>query len=525
MRNLHPAAMVLSASLALMATSAAAADLVFGRSTPQTVLDPQFTVQPTGTAINDMIFDRLVNFGKDLQLVPALALSWRLLDPLTWQIKLRGGVKFHDGSAFTAKDVAFSFKRSGSMPSSPSPTTQQVADIDKLEIVDDLTLNVKTKAPAPLLMDQIGQVFIVPAALGDRVTTADFNSGKAMIGTGPYTFVSWVPNEQVVAKSNPGYWGGKPEFGNVRMRFITEPSARVSALLTGAVDVIDAVPPTDVARLKAQPGVNVYSIPSVRLLYLTLDLANDNSPQITDTNGKPLDKNPLKDARVRQAMSLMIDRKAITDRIFGGLAAPAGQVAVEGQGGYSPDMKAAAPDVAKAKRLLTEAGYPNGFGLTVACSTDRDVNSPEAAQAVAQMFARGGLKVNGVDCQPYSIFSNNATKGKYSVFFWGRSDSSPDTALNLRNGYMTYDEKASYGAFNRGRYSSPMFDALVKQALQEFDQTKRYYLLKQATDVLIGQDMGAIPLYFLNSIWAARKGYSYEPVMSSNTEIRFVHAN
>ena len=389
-------------------------------------------------------------------------------------------------------------------------------------MVDDLTLDVITKVPTPLLMNQIGQIFIVPAELGD-VTTADFNSGKAMVGTGPYKFVSWIPNEEVVVKANDEYWGGKPEFDKVTMKFITDPSSRVSAILTGAVDVIDAVPPTDVPRLRADSKISVYSIPSVRLLYLTLDVGQDKSPLITDSNGNPLDKNPLKDPRVRHAMSLMINRQAIAERIFNGLAAAAGQVAVEGQGGYSEDLQPEKPDLDKAKSLLKEAGYPDGFGLTLSCATDRDINTPEAAQAIAQMFARGGLKVNSVDCQPYSIFSNNATKGKYSVFMWGRSDSSPDTSLNLRNGYMTYDADKGVGAYNRGRYSDPEFDALVTKALEEFDQDKRYDLLRQATTVLIKKDMGAIPLYFLNSTWAAREGFSYQPVMSSNTEIRWVH--
>jgi len=503
-------------------STAMATDLVMGRSTPQSVLDPHYTVQPTGVAIAPDVFDRLVRFGFDLQLEPGLALSWEPIDDLTWELKLRPDVVFHDGSSFDAEDVAASIRRAGSMPESPSPMSVNVGAVADVEVVDPLTVRVRTTVPTPLLMDQIGQVFIIPSEFADA-TTADFNSGQAMIGTGPYKFVSWVPNEQVKVTANPDWWGGEPEFENATMQFITEPSSRVAALLSGQVDVIDAVPPADVPTLEANPNIDVFSIPSVRLLYLHLDLKNDNSPFVTDKDGRPMAVNPLKDARVRKALSLLIDRQAITDRILGGGAAPAGQVAVAGQGGYSESLTPDPLDPEQAKALLTEAGYPDGFGLTLHCAVDRDVNSPQALQAVAQMFARGGIKVNAVDCQPYSVYSSAATEGKYSAFLWGRNDSVSDITLNLRNGYMTYDQENGFGSFNRGRYSNPAFDELVKQALQEFDRDTRYDLLRQASEVMLN-DTAVIPVYFLNASWATRKGFSYDANMAVNTGLQYVHA-
>ena len=503
------------------ALPAAAADLVFGRSTPQSVLDPHYTVQPTGVAIAADIYDRLVRFGLDLQLEPGLALSWEALDDRTWEIKLRPDVTFHDGSTFDAEDVAYSIERASSMPESPSPMSVNVAAVESVDIVDDLTVRVTTIDPTPLLMNQIGQVYITSSELGE-VATAAFNSGEAAIGTGPYKFVDWIPNEEVTVEAYDDYWGGTPEWDKVTMRFITDPAARVAALLSGQVDVIDAVPPADVPRLESDPEITVFSVPSVRLLYLHLDLANDDSPWLTDVAGNALDKNPLKDARVRKALSLLINREAIADRIMGGLAAPAGQVAASGQGGYSENMPPDAYDLEGAKALLAEAGYPDGFGLTIHCATDRDVNTPEATQAIAQMWARGGIKVNAVDCQPYSVYSAAATAGEYSIFAWGRNDSSPDTSLNLRNGYMTYDADRGFGSFNRGRYSNAEFDALVEASLQEFDQDKRYELLREATDVMIGEH-GVIPLYFLNATWATRDGIGFDANMAVNTLVQYVH--
>lgn len=521
MKNWLAAALPAALLSTALVTPVLAVDLVMGRSTPQSVLDPHYTVQPTGTAISADIYDRLVGFGLDLQLKPALALSWEPINELTWEIKLRPDVKFHDGSAFDANDVAYSLERATTMPDSPSPVVVNVAAVDHVEIIDDLTLRIVTKAPTPLLMNQVGQIYIVPSETGEA-TTADFNSGKAVIGTGPYKFQSWIPNEEVKVVANADWWGGKPEFDNVTMRFITDPSSRVAALLSGQVDMIDAVPPADVKVLEANADIEVFSVPSVRLLYLHLDLAHDQSPFVTDLIGQPLPANPLKDARVRKALSLLIDRQAITDRILGGGAAPAGQVAVEGQGGYAETLKPDPYDPEAAKALLAEAGYPDGFGVTLHCAVDRDVNSPQALQAIAQMFSRGGIKVNSVDCQPYSVFSTAATNQEYSIFLWGRNDSAPDTSMNLRNGYMTYDAEAGFGSFNRGRWSNAEFDELVKQALQEFDQDKRYALLRDATEVMV-EDMGVVPVYFLNATWATRKGFTFDANMAVNTGIQYVH--
>lgn len=522
MKNWLAAALPTAILTAALVTPALAVDLVMGRSTPQSVLDPHYTVQPTGTAISADIYDRLVSFALDLQLKPSLALSWKPVDDLTWEVKLRPAVKFHDGSAFDANDVAYSLKRAATMPNSPSPVIVNVAAVDHVEVVDDLTLRIVTNTPTPLLMNQVGQIYIVPSETGDA-TTADFNSGKSVIGTGPYRFQSWIPNEEVKVVANDGWWGGKPEFDHVTMRFITDPSSRVAALLSGQVDMIDAVPPADVKVLEGNADIEVFSIPSVRLLYLHLDVAHANSPFITDLTGKSLAANPLKDARVRKALSLLIDRQAITDRILGGGATPAGQVGVNGQGGYSETLTPDPYDPKQAKALLTEAGYPDGFGVTLHCAVDRDVNSPQALQAVAQMFSRGGIKVNSVDCQPYSVFSTAATNQEYSIFLWGRNDSAPDTSMNLRNGYMTYDAAAGFGSFNRGRWSNSAFDDLVKQALKEFDQNKRYALLREATEVMI-KDMGVVPVYFLNATWATRKGFSFDANMAVNTGIQYVHS-
>ena len=317
-----------------------AGTLTFGRATEQSAIDPQFAQTGNNGATNSTIFERLVDFDAALQLHPSLALSWRLLDPMNWEIKLRPGVHFHDGSEFTAADVAFSLNRVRDVPHSPAPFSHWVSNVAAVEIIDPLTLHIRTTQPTPLLMEQIGAIYIVPAKLGAAVTLEDFNGGKAAIGTGPYRFRSWTPNDSVKLDANPDWWGGKPKFDAITLKFIANNAAREAALLSGQVDLIDGVQPADVPRLTAAPQVHVFSAASVRIVYLALDSARDESPFVTDHDGKPMTTNPLRDLKVRQALSKMLNRTAIVDRVLSGAGEPAGQIVPEGQGGYAPDAEA-----------------------------------------------------------------------------------------------------------------------------------------------------------------------------------------
>jgi peptide/nickel transport system substrate-binding protein len=506
----------LVASTILMSSPAAAANLTIGSSTEPSAIDPQFSRTGNNQNVAMQIFDRLLETDATIGIHPALAVSWTNTDPLTWQVKLRDGVTFHDGSPLTADDVIFSLARAKNIPNSPAPFSGNVAAIDAMKALDPLTIEFKTKKPSPDFMEQIGFVYIVSKKVAETATIEDFNSGKAAIGTGAYKFKSWTPGDNLALTKNDAFWGKKPEFDAVTVKFISNDASRVAALRSGAVDLIDAVPPGDVKTLSGISGLKVFSIASARLIYLALDSARDQSPFVTDKEGKPLAKNPLKDRNVRLALSGLVNRKLIVDRILDGSGEPAGQLVPPGVAGYDAGIAAPAFAPDAAKKLLAEAGYPDGFGITIHTSNDRFPGDAETAQALGQMFARGGLKVNGVVAQPYNVYTKGASAGEFSAFIFSLGNSTPNSATGLRNLLMTVNKEAGTGSFNRVRYSNPAFDKMMNEALAEFDYGKRVAGLQGAT-AFVFQDMPVLPLFWQKVHWAGKAGLDYDANMTEDT--------
>ena len=370
-------------------------------------------------------------------------------------------------------------------------------------------------------MEQVGLIYIVPVKLGASAGNEEFNSGRAAIGTGPYRFKSWTPGDRMVMEANPDWWGGTPEFSRITLRFIANAAARVAALLSGQVDLIDSVAPADAASLERNPDITLFSSPTNRIIYLGVDSARGVTPFVTGADGKPLDPNPLRDVRVRKALSQMINRDAITSRVLTGAAVPAGQIVPEGEGGWSAKLPPTAYDPAAAKALLAEAGFPNGFSLTLHSSSDRYPGDAQVAQAIGQMFARGGLRVN-VEVVPYSVYAAAATARKYSLFLFGWSSSTGNSSEALRSVLATHDPANGMGALNRARYSNAGFDQTLKQAMSEFDEAKRNLLLAQATQIAM-DDYALLPLYWQKAIWAARPGIAFDANMSEDSSVFFAH--
>ncbi|MCO5732491.1 ABC transporter substrate-binding protein [Rhizobium sp. SSA_523] len=495
---------------------AQAADLTIGSATEPSSIDPQFSRTGNNQNVAMQIFDRLLETDTTIGIHPALAMSWDNIDPLTWHVKLREGVKFHDGSAMTAEDVIFSLTRAKNIPNSPAPFSGNVASIDSMKALDDLTIEFKTKQPTPDFIEQVGFVYIVSKKAAENATIEDFNSGKAAIGTGAYKFKSWTPGDNLSLTRNTAFWGRQQDFDNVTIKFISNDASRVAALRSGAVDLIDAVPPGDVKTLSSMSELKVFSIPSARLIYLAIDASRDKSPFVTDKAGKPLDKNPLKDRKVRTALSEMINRQLIVDRILDGSGEPAGQLVPDGVAGNDPAIKAPAYAPDHAKTLLQEAGYADGFGLTLHTSNDRFPGDAETAQALGQMFARGGLKVNGVVAQPYNVYTKAASGQEFSAFIFSLGNSTPTSATGLRNLLMTYNKEGGTGSFNRVRYSDPTFDKMMQEAMAEFDSEKRIQLLQQAT-AYVFEDMPIIPLFWQKVHWAGKATLSYDANMTEDT--------
>jgi peptide/nickel transport system substrate-binding protein len=257
------------------------------------------------------------------------------------------------------------------------------------------------------------------------------------------------------------------------------------------------------------------------MIYLAMDQGRDDSPFITDKNGAPMKVNPLKDRRVRLALSKLINRAAIVDRVLAGAGEPAGQIVPEGMGGYDPSLQPVAFDPDGARKLLTEAGYPNGFGLTVHGSNNRFPNDSQLTQALGQMFSRGGLLVNGVEVLPYNVYAPGATARKYSLFIFSYGSVASSSLNGLTGVLASYDKDAGTGSLNRARYSNPQFDALLMQASSEFDEAKRNRLLADATRMAM-EDAAILPIYWQKLYWAARKGFIVDPDRGESTAARFV---
>ena len=506
----------------IAATPAFAEDLRIGRATEHGSLDPLYSDLGSDVATAENMFESMIRFDSKLRIHPSLATDWKLIDPLTWEIRIRPGVTFHNGAPLTANDVAYSLNRARDIPNSPGPLASFVRPVKEAEIVDPLTLRIHTVAPTPLLMDMIGRIFVLPASLGASVANEDFNSGRAMIGTGPYRFKSSAPGDNVIWTANPTYWGDKPAFGTVTVKFLSNPAARSAALLSGAVDVIEQIPPSDIGVFKGRDDVTLFDAVSTRVVYVGMDQGRDDSPFITDKDGKPMTVNPLKDRRVRLALSKMINRPAIVERVLSGAGDATGQIVPDGMGGHDPALRPVALDLPGAKKLLTEAGYPDGFGLTLHGSNNRFPNDSQVAQALGQMFSRGGIRVNGVEVVPYNVYATAATQRKYSLFIFSYG-SIGSSALNGLTGVLaTYDAAKGTGSLNRARYSNTAFDEVLGRASAEFDEAKRGALLAQATKIAM-DDAAILPLYWQKLYWAARKGFVVDPDRGESTSVNFVH--
>lgn len=499
---------------AIGAGPAVAADLTIGIGADVTAIDPHYHNVTPNNNVAAHIFDYLVLRDERQKPIPGLAESWHTVDPLTWEFKLRKGVKFHDGSEFTAADVLASIERVPLVPNSPSPFTAYTKQIKEMTVVDPYTIRFRTSAPYPLMPTDMTQVAIISAKAA-KASTEDFNSGKSAIGTGPYKLLRYVKGDRIELSRNDAYWGGKTPWEKVTLRLLPNDASRVAALLAGDVQAIEYVPTSDVARIRTDKRMNVYKIIADRLIYLHLDSDRDVSPYVTDKEGKPLPKNPLKDPRVRKAISKAINRAAIVDKVMEGEAVAAGQLLADGMFGTTKNLKVEPYDPAGAKRMLTEAGYPDGFGLTIHAPNNRYVNDAKIAQAVAQMLARVGITTR-VEAMPSATYFPQATDLKFSFMLLGWSSGTGEASSPLKALVATYNRDKGFGTANRGRYSNPKVDALLEQALATVDDPKREALLQRATEIAI-DDTGIIPLHFQVNLWATRDGITYVPRTDENT--------
>lgn len=496
--------------------TAHAQSLTIASSAPVTSIDPHYHTLSPNESFDSHLYDKLVDRDAKGKMIPGLALSWSLVDDKTWEFKLRPGVKFHDGSDFTAEDVAYSIARVPRVKNSPASFSIYTKSISSVEVVDAHTVRMHTQTPYPLLAIDLSQVCIIPHGLGPDPATEDFNSGKDAIGTGPYRFTSYKPGDRIDMERFDGYWGKKPHWQHVTYRMINNDASRTAALLAGDVGIIEFVPPTDLPTLRKDGRVRLEQVISNRSIFIWMDHSREGpTPFVFGPNGETLDKNPLKDRRVRQALSIAINRQAIVDRVMEDAAIPTGQYLPPGAPTYNPDIKPPPYDPARAKALLAEAGYPNGLRVTLNGPNDRYVNDARIIQAVGQMWQRIGVQTT-VEPMPWTTFAARAGKQEMSLFLLGWGVSTGEGTNPLRAQLATWNPERGMGTANRGRYSNPVLDGLIDKALTTVDDGQRELIVQKAM-ALAMDDVPVIMLHLQKNIWATRKDLTYEPRVDEET--------
>ncbi|WP_245153548.1 ABC transporter substrate-binding protein [Allopusillimonas ginsengisoli] len=514
--------------------SAYGQSLKIGLASEPTAVDPHYhQVTPNGS-LTSHIFDTLVGLDAKLNLIPLLATSWKNVDDTTWEFTLRPDVKFSNGEAFTSQDVIFTFCRmvnnEQSIAGSFESIVKKLADV---QAVDAHTLRITTRAPYPLLPNDLTRASILWSGIvdhgpitfdlenkcgvkGEWPKVEAFNNGKNAIGTGPYTLKSYVKGAHIALTRNENYWGEKPEWRDVIFTPVPNAGPRLTGLLAGDFDVIESPAARDVPRIKNTPGFEYVVTPSVRVVFFQFDVERNPSPGVKAADGS----NPLQDVRVRRAISMAIDRKTIVERIMDGLATPANQFLIDGLYGTLPNPPELKYDPQEAKRLLAEAGYPDGFELKVSSTNDRYINDGQITQAVAQYLSRVGIKAS-VDAMTRAIYFPKRAKREFSFAMGGWSS---EVASSFPQYWITsYAPELGLGTSNYGRYSNPELDKFFREAAVTMDPAKREALLHKTLTIALA-DLPSIPLHFESSIWAFRKGLTYEGRADQYTLAPSVHS-
>ncbi len=509
---------------AAISVSAQAQTLCIGSGAPVTTIDPHFHNVGPNNALTMHIFDRLIERDGRARPHPSLATAWRPVSDTIWELELRQGVTWHDGRPFTADDVVFTFGRVPNVPNSPGGFGGFLRAIERVEVVNPHLIRLHTRTPHPLMPLDLASVSIIARHAAEGAATEDFNSGRAAIGTGPYRFVSFRAGDRVEMTRNDAYFGGAEPWARVSYRMLLNDASRTAALLAGDVDLIEQIPTSDLARLRRDPRITVTEIPSLRTVYMAPDFSRDTSPPgVTDNAGQPLASNPFKDARVRRALSLAINRDALVERVMEGAAQSTAQWLPPGAFGYNPNVRPDPFDPDAARRLLAEAGFPDGFRLTLATPNDRWPNDARLAQGVAQMWTRIGVRTQ-VEALPWTGFVPRRARIEFGMQIGAWGSSTGEASNFLVNIVSTHDRQRLTGANNNARYSSPRFDAFTAQASATMDDERREAMWQEAV-AMFAEERPVIQLVQYLNTWAVRRGLRHDPRMDERTIAMGVRPN
>ena len=491
-----------------VAGTATAATFKWANDADSNSMDPYARQETFLLSFDSNIYEPLVRRdAHNLNLEPALAISWTQTEPTVWRFKLRPGVKFQDGSAFSADDVVFSYTR---VLDAGSNMKSVLATVKEAKKVDDLTVDFVTTAPDPILPDEITNWDIMSKAWCEKNNAAhpadltkneeSYATNHAM-GTGPFMLKEREPDVRTVLAKNPTWWD-KPvhNLDEAIFQRVANPATRVAALLSGELDMLYTVPPQDVDRIANTKGFKIVQAPELRTIYLGLD---EFRPELLESNVKG--KNPYKDKRVRQAMYQAIDEDAIATKVMRGQALPTALMVGPGVKGFAEDLNKRLPyDPAASKKLLAESGYPDGFETGMDCPTDRYVNDEQICLAIVSMLAKVGIKVNLLAQTRAKFFAKvNTPSLQTSVYMIGWTPTTIDAHNALLNLLHTPDTKTHAGDFNLGGYSNPALDKLTDMIQVEVDQKKRLDMIHEALKIA-KDDVATIPLHQQVIIWATK---------------------
>ncbi|MEM9641490.1 MAG: ABC transporter substrate-binding protein [Pseudomonadota bacterium] len=487
-----------ASALALTGAAVSAETLRWARAGDSLTLDPHAQNEGPTTALNHQIMEPLVIRDMEGTIVPALAVDWNPSeeDPNVWVFKLREGVTFHDGSAFDAEDAIFSFNRA---MTPDSDFKELLASVTEVRAPDPYTFEIVTNGPNPIMPSNLTNLFIMDkdwAEANNAVKVQDYEGGedtfaaKNANGTGPFKLVSREPDVRTVMAVNPDYWGAD-EFSMQVTELVYTPiqnaATRVAALLSGEVDFIQDVPVQDLARVNDTDGLKVIKAPQNRVIFFGM---NQGDADLTSDNVEGA--NPFTDLRVRQAMNMAVNRAAIQQVVMRDQSIPAGVIMPPFVNGWTEELDAV-PDtnVEAAKALMAEAGYADGFAITLNCPNDRYINDEAICQAAVAMMGQIGIDVNLEALPKAQHFPLiNTLETDFYMLGWGVPTYDSEYIFN----FLTHTKDEKYGSWNATRYSNPELDVKIQALASEIDLDARNTMISEIWDV-VNEDVLYIPIH------------------------------
>ncbi len=502
----NPTLIAVAAAAALGASSlAGAATLKIANQGDALSLDPHSLNESLQITVNENVYESLTTRGKSYKIEPQLATAWKQTSPTVWHFDLRKGVQFHDGTPFTADDVIFSYERA---KADGSDMKSYVGVVKEIKKINDHSIDITTNGPFPILPELFTHFNIMSKKWCetnqatrpvDRRKGIENAASFRANGTGPYRVRERQPNVRTTFVRNGNYWG-KVE-GNVDevvFNVIGNDATRVAALISGEVDLMEPVPVQDVDRIKQSPNLKVLQGPELRVIFLGMDQKRDEL-LFSSVKGK----NPFKDKRVRQAFYQAIDIEGIKRSVMRGASSPIAQMFPKEVNGFAADLEKRLPyDVEASKKLLADAGYPQGFEVTMNCPNDRYVNDGAICQAVAANLARANIKIK-LEVETKGTYFPKILRRDTSFYMLGWTSSTVD-AHNVLYPIMSSPGDGGRGQFNLGAYSNAKVDELTTAIASETDQKKRNDMIHEAIKIH-QDDIGHIPLHAQSLNWGAKK--------------------